>query len=211
MKHAALPILVLAAAMVAVGYSLYFGDGDDARVVAAPPLSLEGLLDEKLPEAKEVDATIKVDNGPCYVCHGNYDGEELVLQHAKKKVSCIDCHGKSAEHRDDEDNITPPDKMYAADGIGKMCGACHKGHDVAAVKVILRWQERCPVKTDPKTIVCTDCHGGHRMKFRTVWWDKKTRKLIIRKKGERIKVAPDLTKKKPEGKPKKPAPDPKMH
>ncbi|MHC4179792.1 MAG: multiheme c-type cytochrome [Planctomycetota bacterium] len=210
MKHAALSTLLLAAVLVVFGCLVYLG-GDAAHVVAAPPLSLEGYLDEKLPEATEVDADIKVDNSSCYVCHGNYDGEELVLQHAKEEVGCIDCHGKSTEHCDDEDNVTPPDKMYGPETIDKMCGECHEEHDVAAVKVILRWQERCPAKTDPKKIVCTDCHGKHRMNFRTVWWDKKTRKLIIRKKGERIKVAPDLTKKKPEPPPDEPAPDSEMH
>jgi hypothetical protein len=102
--------------------------------------------------------------------------------------------------------------MYAPGDIGKMCGKCQKEHKAAAVKVIARWQERCPAKTDPKKIVCADCHGRHRMNFRTVWWDKKTRKLIIRKKGERIKVAPDLTKNKPDGQPnEKTAPDSEMH
>ena len=197
MKHAVLPTLLLVAVTVVLGYLVY-SSGDDACVVAAPPLSLEGLLNEKLPEAPEVEVDVKVDNSACYVCHENYNGEELVLQHAKEKTGCIDCHGKSSEHRDDEDNITPPDKMYAPADIGKMCGECHEEHDVDAVKVIRRWQERCPAKTEPKTIVCTDCHGTHRLKFRTVWWDKKTRKLIIRKEGQRIKVAPDLTRKQPD-------------
>lgn len=209
-KHLALPTLLLAAVMVAFGYLVYSG-GDDARAVAAPPLSLEGLLDEKLPGASKADPKIKVDNSACYVCHVNYDGEELVLQHAKEKVGCIDCHGESAAHRDDEDNITPPDMMYGPRDVGKLCGFCHREHDVAAVEVIRRWQERCAAKTDAKTIVCTDCHGRHRMKFRTVWWDKKTRKLIVRKKGERIKLAPDLTK-KPDGQPEKPpAPGSRKH
>jgi hypothetical protein len=202
MKHAVLPTLLLAVVTVAFGYLVDFS-GDDARVVAAPPLSLEGLLDEKLPEAPEVDPDVKVDNSACYVCHENYNGEELVLQHAKEEVGCIDCHGKSSEHRDDEDNITPPDEMYGPGDIGKQCGECHEQHDADAVKVIGRWQERCPAKTDPKTIVCTDCHGTHRLRFRTVWWDKKTRKLIIRKEGQRTKVAPDLTRKKHDRRPDK--------
>jgi hypothetical protein len=38
--------------------------------------------------------------------------------------------------------------------------------------------ERSLDKTDPKRIVCTDCHGEHRMKVRTVLWDKKSGTLL---------------------------------
>jgi hypothetical protein len=43
---------------------------------------------------------------------------------------------------------------------------------------VARWQQRRPGKTDPKTTVCTDCHGEHRLKLRTVQWDKTTGKLL---------------------------------
>jgi hypothetical protein len=83
--------------------------------------------------------------------------------------------------------------MYAPENIDKMCRECHEDHNADAKKVIARWQERCPAKTDPEQIVCTDCHFEHRLKFRTVWWNKQTGELVIRGK-ERTKVAPDLTK-----------------
>jgi formate-dependent nitrite reductase cytochrome c552 subunit len=153
-----------------------------------PPLSLDGLLDEELPEASTATKT-NSKNDSCYVCHANYTEEELVVVHGEGDVSCIDCHGKSEDHRNDEDNVTPPDKMYALDGVDSMCGKCHDTHDAAALAVLQRWQERCPQKTDAKTIVCTDCHFQHRLAFRTVWWDKKTGKLIVRKDGERVKKA----------------------
>jgi len=138
------------------------------RAVAAPPLSLEGLLDEKLPEAPSGTEKPEGDDFFCYVCHGNYKAEEFVLWHGKGEVGCIDCHGPSLAHRDDEDNITPPDKMYAPEHIDKMCGACHKDHEAPAASVIARWKERCPSKTDPMAIFCTDCHVTYRLKFRTV-------------------------------------------
>jgi formate-dependent nitrite reductase cytochrome c552 subunit len=200
MKHAAGSMLLLVPLVLVLAY-LTGSSEDSVRAVAAPPLSLEGYLDEVLPEASDDDAKIKVDNQSCYVCHGNYDGEELVVAHGKEKIGCIDCHGESLAHRNDEDNITPPDKMYALEDIDKMCGACHAKHEVPAREVIRRWKERCPTKTNPKEIVCTDCHFHHRLRFRTVWWDKKTRKLIIREKGQRIKIAPDLTKGPPEQQP----------
>jgi cytochrome c3-like protein len=161
--------------------------------VAAPPLSIEHLLGEKLPEASKDEDEILADNGSCYVCHGNYEEEPFALLHAKEDVGCADCHGESHDHRNDEDNITPPEKMYAAADIGPACAKCHETHDAPAVKVIARWRERCPAKTDAEKLVCTDCHGRHRLKFRTVWWDKKTGELVVRKEGQRTKAAKDLT------------------
>ena len=194
MKHPGWLLLLPVAAAVVLGCLARFA-GEDHRAEAAPPLSLEGYLDEKLPEATAHDTPeIKVDNFACYVCHGNYEGEELVVSHGRKEIGCVDCHGQSHEHRDDEDNVTPPDKMYALEDVDKMCAACHNIHDAPARDVIERWQERCPAKTSPDEIVCTDCHFQHRLKFRTVWWDKKTRQLIVREKGQRTKTAEDLTK-----------------
>ena len=189
-------VVYLALLPVAVGLLLVCLAGlsqHDARAVAAPPLSLEGYLDEKLPEASGDEPKLKVDNGSCYVCHGNYDEESLVVTHGKEEVGCIDCHGKSLEHRDDEDNITPPDVMYAPKDVDKKCRECHEEHDAPAEKVVRAWQERCPQKTDPKQIVCTDCHFEHRLHFRTVWWDKQTGELIVRKEGQRVKQAEDST------------------
>lgn len=169
------------------------GSSCERSATAAPPLSIEHLLDEKLPEAPKDEDEILADNSACFVCHGNYQEEPFALWHAKEDVGCADCHGESHDHRNDEDNITPPDKMYAPEDIKKQCSTCHETHDAPAHKVIARWQERCPAKTDPKELVCTDCHGQHRLKFRTVWWDKKTGKLVVRKEGQRTKAAKDLT------------------
>ena len=169
-----------------VGFAAYVADffGDDSRAIAAPPLKLDAYLDEKLPEAPKDKVKLKVDNFACYVCHGNYDGEELVVSHGKEAIGCIDCHGKSYDHRNDEDNITPPDKMYPLEEVDAMCADCHDEHIADARKVIERWQERCPKKTDPKAIVCTDCHYQHRLARRMVRWDKKTGKLLMREKKE---------------------------
>ncbi len=158
--------------------------GDGGRAVGAPPLKLDAYLDEKLPEAPKDKVKLKVDNFACYVCHGNYDGEELVVSHGKEAIGCIDCHGKSYDHRNDEDNITPPDKMYPLDEVDNMCGDCHDDHLADARDVIERWQERCPEKSDPKGIVCTDCHYQHRLARRVVRWDKRTGKVLAREKKE---------------------------
>lgn len=182
MKYAAWSALVLVPVALSLGY-VGSSWGPDARLAAAPPpLPVEKYLHEKLPEAPKDEPKIVADNFPCYVCHGNYKKEELAVQHGVDDVGCIDCHGQSFPHRNDEDNITPPDKMYPLDQIDKMCADCHDQHDAPARKVIERWQERCPTKSDPKQIICTDCHGQHRLKSRTVRWDKRTGKLLPRAK-----------------------------
>ncbi len=56
--------------------------------------------------------------------------------------------------------------------------------DVSPNKVIAWWAERSQGKTDPDKIVCTDCHGKHRMEVRTVVWDKKTGKLLRTNRGD---------------------------
>jgi len=192
MKHAVWFTLLLAAVVFVLGKLAGFPGGGEAAA-AAPPLTLSPeLLNEDLP-ASEEKHVLDVDNSACYVCHGNYDGEELVVEHGKEGTGCMDCHGQSIDHRNDEDNITPPDIMYPPEDVDGMCGKCHDIHEASARKVIERWQERCPAKTDPKEIICTDCHYQHRLAFRTVWWNKKTGELIIRKEGETSKPAADLT------------------
>jgi hypothetical protein len=185
-----LTLSLIASALVIACLTSFPGPG--AQALAIPPLSLDGLRGEKLPEAPKEKVEVTADNSACYVCHGNYDGEELALIHAKEDVGCDECHGESIDHRNDEDNITPPDVMYPADTIDEKCEECHDTHDVPATKVIARWQKRCPSKTDASELVCTDCHGQHRLKQRTVRWDKKTRKLIIGGEKEK-KAAPKST------------------
>jgi len=154
-----------------------------------PPLVVDKdaplLLDEPA-EAEEpavsASAGTMADNSACFVCHANYKEEVLAARHAAENVGCVDCHGKSYAHRNDENNTTPPDVMYPADSIDRSCRKCHGSHDAAAAEVIARWQKRCPNKANPETIICTDCHGNHRLKLRSVRWDRKTGKLLPSKK-----------------------------
>jgi hypothetical protein len=171
------------------------------KVDKTAPLLLDDAAGLTKKPAAKPGAAKHADNSACFVCHGNYQEESMALSHAIADVGCVKCHGDSFAHRNDEDNVTPPDTMYAEADIAANCAKCHDTHDAAAVKVIAKWQERCPAKTNPADLLCTDCHGEHRLSFRTVWWDKKTRKLVVRKQDEQVKRAPDLTKKpgKPAG------------
>ena len=100
-------------------------------------------------------------NAACYVCHMTFVREELSKVHLKKKVTCIECHGLSAGHANDEDvGATPPDVTFKRKEVDASCGECHKEHDVPARKVIARWLERGrPVLP----AICTDCHGAHKI------------------------------------------------
>lgn len=160
------------------------------RPAVPPPLKVDKtaplLLDE--PPKKEKPQTAgpaAANNSACHVCHTNYQEEQLALSHARADIGCVKCHGQSIAHRNDEANITPPDTMYAPGKIDVACRACHRTHDVPAAKVIARWQERCPGRSDVKSIVCTDCHGTHRLKLRTVRWNKDTGKLLSSDSGKK--------------------------
>lgn len=156
------------------------------------------LLDEPTEfgsQANEAEAK----NATCYVCHANYAEEELAQRHAENDIGCTNCHGESTAHKNDENHLTPPDRMYPAKEIDEACGKCHTGHDVPAIdivrrwkertgdtktdvlcekcheshdfpaaKVVRKWQEKSGQKADEKPIVCTDCHGEHRLKMRSV-------------------------------------------
>ena len=179
----------------------------DQKRKGPPPLVVDKsapLLLEEPPEEDpwDVPAGAVADNIACYCCHTNYQEDEFVVYHAKANVGCVKCHGPSHAHCDDEDNITPPEVMFPPEKIASNCRECHETHDAPARKVIALWQERCPKKTKPEELLCTDCHGRHRLESRTVRWDKKTGKLIVRGRKISLKkvTAPHKTKALPEKK-----------
>jgi hypothetical protein len=157
-------------------------EGDDDEDLA--PLTLDAAKarplegpDTAVPADRPVAASV-AENAACYVCHANYQTEELVTQHAAGDVGCVDCHGKSYDHRNDENNTTPPDVMFPRDAIDTSCAECHDEHDVPAADVIERLQERAAPRATSGDVTCTDCHGRHRLPHRTVVWDRTTRALV---------------------------------
>lgn len=143
-----------------------------------PPL----LLDDPAGEPGKFEGA---DNSRCHVCHLAFEMEELAVVHAKEDIGCADCHGNCDAHIDDESWAsggpgTSPEIMFPAENIDPACGKCHEEHDAPATTVLQRFLKQCPEKTDFKRIVCTDCHGKHRLvpKLRKAWWDKKTGKPI---------------------------------
>jgi len=123
-------------------------------------------------------------NAACFVCHANYRTEFLVERHATGGIGCANCHGESLAHKNDENNTTHPEIMYPPERTEPFCQGCHTTHDVSPKKVVARWIERGLDKVNPDKIVCMDCHGDHRMKVRTVIWDKSTGELLRTNKGQ---------------------------
>jgi hypothetical protein len=104
-------------------------------------------------------------NAGCYVCHLTFVHEDISRVHFAEKVTCVECHGLSAAHANDEDvGATKPDIAYRRDQVDAMCAECHETHDVPARDVIARFVER---KIAAKAAVCTDCHGHHRIQSPT--------------------------------------------
>ncbi len=151
-----------------------------------PPLELERdapLLGAPASKLAPADALKRgADNGACLVCHANFGKETLAATHASSGVACTSCHGPSAAHRNDEANVIPPDIMLSTETLDASCERCHQRHDASARAVVARFLEKSTGRHDLKSLVCTTCHGEHRLPVRTVRWDRKSGKLLSEKK-----------------------------
>ena len=133
----------------------------------------------KKPPPPEPNYYDQADNSFCYVCHINFKKEPFVLQHKAANIGCVDCHGDSQPHADDEDNTTAPMIMFTKDMVNASCAqkGCHREAKMKKVVSHIPWYAGAdPDKSNRK--YCTDCHGRHRIDDRQRKWDKKTRKLI---------------------------------
>lgn len=158
---------------------------EDIRQSPEPPLLVEKeeireesepllLLDDVEPAEKLPEPTGPVaDNSRCHVCHLNYQDEAIAIVHARADIGCEQCHGACDAHCADEDNITPPDIMYAQAKINPSCMVCHPREkmDIADHKAFL-------VDIIAGKALCTHCHGDHHLNYRTRQWDKTTGELI---------------------------------
>jgi hypothetical protein len=129
-------------------------------------------------------------NARCYVCHVNYKQDPFVQWHLNKNIGCVKCHGESPEHIADEANLTPPEIMYWPSRVGFSCYWCHPRHDVPVREVIARWLERGLDQTNPNRVLCTQCHGAHRLNLRTIIWNKRTGALISKTRPTPVQSLP---------------------
>lgn len=128
-----------------------------------------------------------VANPFCFACHVDFEGEEFALNHELAGIGCERCHGESERHRSDEANITPPEIMYPEARINPTCMMCHPRHEIQHVKdhepllagAETIFDEKAEGSNAAEKKYCTDCHGTqHRMKVRTIRWNKATGELI---------------------------------
>ena len=129
------------------------------------------------------------DNARCFVCHANYEEEQLSVVHAKANVSCVRCHGVSSPHSTDENGLTAPDRMFPKGHVRLNCLSCHDW--VKLIESDKTKADRTDLKEKPdhravldgtnrEKRFCTDCHGEHRMYFRTKGWNKRSGVLIFK-------------------------------
>jgi len=110
----------------------------------------------------------QADNSRCFVCHINYMQEDIAVIHARANIGCADCHGQSDEHIADESwasggNGTAPDTMFPKPKINQFCMGCH-------TKEKIDTDQHKPLFADTEKMVCTDCHGSHRLETRKCKW-----------------------------------------
>jgi len=117
------------------------------------------LLDDE-PEDDQSDEP-GYDNSRCFVCHVNYMQEDIAVLHARADIGCAGCHGESDEHIADESwasggNGTAPDTMFPKPKIVPFCMSCH-------TKEKIDTDQHKPLFANIDKMVCTDCHGEHRI------------------------------------------------
>lgn len=105
------------------------------------------------------------DNTACYECHEYLEHEEITAAHIKDDLLCVDCHGPSQQHREDDNPLIKADVTYGRAEVDPHCEDCHPSHKYPArVRDYLNeWRgktrENGRVITDQS--ICTDCHGKH--------------------------------------------------
>jgi nitrate/TMAO reductase-like tetraheme cytochrome c subunit len=150
------------------------GDGDGrAHACVTCHDALHGPTSR--PAAKEYE---EADNSFCFVCHVNFKKEEFVSGHQSAGVGCVECHGESLDHADDEDHVTPPEIMFLKGKVNASCTTA-KCHPEPRMKAEIGHRPFY-AGADAERKYCTDCHGKHRIEKRQRKWDRVSRKLIWR-------------------------------
>jgi hypothetical protein len=115
--------------------------------------------------AKAATVNRPADNRLCLVCHELLATELISQKHEAKNILCIDCHGQSRLHMEDEMLMTRPDVLFGRTEVDPFCRGCHPGHkDPAKVQAFLdewRGRDRPNGRVVTSTSICMDCHGTH--------------------------------------------------
>lgn len=172
-------LLVLAASC-----SFDKGTTDDLSRKQAEEVSVDQQAAQELTEEKAQEKTF-VANEFCGACHYGFGDEKLARTHESAGIGCERCHGESERHRSDEDNVTPPEIMYPKAKINPTCMMCHPRHEIRHVERHEPLLAGADTIFDPASetaghhTYCTDCHAKHhRIKVRTIRWNKATGELL---------------------------------
>ena len=108
------------------------------------------------------------DNGFCYVCHEDLQDELISVSHEKKEILCVDCHGASSLHMEDEMLMTKPDYLHGRDEVEPFCKGCHARHEdqdkVEEFREKWLGRDRPNGRVVSSASICTDCHGLHNIR-----------------------------------------------
>ena len=111
------------------------------------------------------------DNNFCLVCHELLADELITKVHAQQNVLCVDCHGPSTLHMEDEMLMTRPDVLYGRTEVEPLCRHCHGPHKTPTQVEAFRekWYGRdLPNgRVVSSQSICTDCHGTHNLAGKT--------------------------------------------
>lgn len=153
----------------------------NSPVKESTPAEEKTTADEQTSQEEQIITAVEIDSPPgpvadnnlCFACHVNFKKEALTSIHAQANIGCTRCHGTSIAHCSDENTLTPPDVMFPKAKIKSFCSDCHTGDSMH-----IPAHESVIAEPDPLKACCTDCHGEHRLNYRTRQWDKITRNLI---------------------------------
>ncbi len=141
------------------------------QAVAQPDMLLDDEPLLLLDDSAEDDSRLEggADNSRCYVCHVNYQQEDLAVTHTAVGIGCARCHGESDEHMADESwaeggNGTAPEAIYTLDQVNPFCMECHPGNN------LYEEPHEAVLSGAATEKYCTDCHGEHRLHIRRLKW-----------------------------------------
>jgi len=105
------------------------------------------------------------DNSFCLVCHEGLAEELITKVHVEKDVLCVDCHGPSTFHMEDEMLMTEPDIIFGRAEVAAFCRNCHGPHKnptkVEEFREAMYGRDRANGRVVNFHSICTDCHGTH--------------------------------------------------
>lgn len=156
-RFSALIILVVLLVLSSLAV-IFENSADENQPRNAPAVVLEsthGNNSELLPQ----------DNELCIICHLYFDDEPLANDHLNAGLTCMHCHGRSADHHHDETMMTSPDILYGRTEVDALCQACHQPHQNPQAVELFRQKWPGKKRENGRTItpasICTDCHGLH--------------------------------------------------